>query len=118
MSGLITDFVTYSFDIGQDILSQRSQQSRKRYGQFLTPAAVARFMAKQVGPIRSGDRILDPAVGSGVLVCAVIERLIVDAKPLELWFDCYEVDPDLSQAARKSLGLAAERYYSAYSSKD
>jgi tRNA A58 N-methylase Trm61 len=48
-------------------------------------------MAWQLGRIRPGDRILDPAIGSGVLVCALIERLITDGQPLEIWLDGYEI---------------------------
>lgn len=62
------DLVTYSFDIGEQILARRSQAERKRLGQFLTPPTIARYMARQLGPFRDGDTILDPAIGSGILI--------------------------------------------------
>ena len=92
------DFVSYGLQLGESVLSGRSEMGRKRSGQFLTPEAVARFMAQQLGPIREGDRILDPAIGSGTLVCAVIERVIAEGQPIELWIDGYEVDRELCQS--------------------
>ncbi|MBE7468167.1 MAG: hypothetical protein DPW09_39900 [Anaerolineae bacterium] len=74
----IPDLVSYSLELGQRVLAGRSEASRKQSGQFFTPAPVARFMTRQLGPIRSGDRILDPAIGSGVLACAVIAQLYLD----------------------------------------
>lgn len=102
------DLVNHSFELGERVLAARSETSRKQSGQFFTPATVARFMARQVGPIRSGDRILDPAMGSGVLACAVIERVIAEGQPLELWLDGYEIDPELGQIAREVLDLATK----------
>lgn len=102
------DLVSYSLELGQHVLAGRSEAGRKQSGQFFTPAPVARFMARQLGPIRSGDRILDPAIGSGVLACAVIERVISEGRPLEIWLDGYEIDRELSQTARKVLEVAAE----------
>ena len=80
VNDIYPDLITYSLDLGQKFLTGRSEKHRKSQGQFLTPADVARFMANQLGPIRSGDRILDPAIGSGVLACAVIERLIEEGQ--------------------------------------
>jgi len=108
MTKLFSDLINYSLEIGQDILTERSEQYRKQYGQFLTPGEVARFMARQLGPIRSGDLILDPALGSGVLACAVIERVITEGYPCEFWLDSYEIDPKLYQAAQEVLDLAAK----------
>lgn len=65
-------------------------------------------MARQLGPIRSGDRILDPAIGSGVLACAVIERVVAEGQPVEIWLDGYEIDRELSQTAREVMGAAVE----------
>ncbi len=97
---------TYSFNVGQQILASRSEKQRKQNGQFLTPPEVARFMAQQLGPIKTGDRILDPAIGSGVLTCAIIDRLIAEDQPLEIWLDGYEIDSELAQIAGKVLDLA------------
>jgi adenine-specific DNA-methyltransferase len=103
------DSITYSLEVGQHILSKRTEKQRKQVGQFFTPAPVARFMAQQLGPIRPGDRILDPAVGSGVLACAIVERAIAEGSPREFWLDGYEIDPELCRTAKDVLARAAER---------
>jgi len=66
-------------------------------------------MARQIGPLQSGDRILDPAIGSGVLACAVVEQAVQSGKPLQLTIDAYEIDPELAQVAREVLAQASER---------
>lgn len=108
MASNFSDLVNYALERGERILADRSETSRKQKGQFLTPATIARFMARQLGPIRSGDRILDPAIGSGVLACALIEQAITQGQHLELWLDGFELDPVLGQAAREILLYAAE----------
>jgi adenine-specific DNA-methyltransferase len=108
MTTTLPDLINYSFEQGERILATRSEMSRKQKGQFLTPPPVARFMAQQLGSIHSGDRILDPAIGSGVLACAVIEQAIAQGQPLEFWLDGYEIDAELGQAAREALAYATE----------
>ncbi|GAB4545117.1 MAG: Eco57I restriction-modification methylase domain-containing protein [Anaerolineae bacterium] len=92
-------FTQQSLEIGQTILASRALLSRKEFGQFLTPLPLARYMAQQLGPIRTGDCLLDPAMGSGTLLCAVIERLIEANQPTEIWIDGFEVDGELLAAA-------------------
>lgn len=104
-----TDLVAYSLEAGEAVLSQRAESSRKRHGQYLTPAPVARFMARQLEPVENHARVLDPALGSGVLACAVIEQVIARGQPDELWIDGYEIDPELLTAAEVSLQRATER---------
>ncbi|MGC9395819.1 MAG: BsuBI/PstI family type II restriction endonuclease [Anaerolineae bacterium] len=106
------DLVTESFVVGERILAMRSPQKRKALGQFLTPPTIARYLARQLPPMRDGDHVLEPAIGSGVLACAVIERVMQnrgeDAPPMTLWVDGYEVDPGLAQVARANLEQARE----------
>lgn len=106
--GLYSDLITYSFEQGEHILGQRSEVHRKQLGQFFTPPEAARFMAHQLGPIKSGDRILEPAIGSGVLACAVIDYAIAQGQPLEFWLDGYEIDPELCRVVREVLKQATE----------
>ena len=102
------DFVKYSLDIGNRILKTRPEKSVKEAGQFLTPYAVACFMAHQLGPIRDGGRLLEPSIGAGTLACAVIERLIHEGNPIEFWIDGFEIDPELCKATRSALTTASE----------
>ncbi|MCB9101743.1 MAG: N-6 DNA methylase, partial [Anaerolineales bacterium] len=109
MASLFSDLLTYSLELGQEILSQRSDKERKTQGQFLTPIPVARFMAKQLGEISSSSRILEPAIGSGILVCATIEQIVTRNQPGEFWIDGYETDEELFHAAKSIVTLAQER---------
>jgi adenine-specific DNA-methyltransferase len=101
-------FTQQSLEIGQQILARRSSRSRKENGQFLTPVPLARFMAAQLGPIHTGAHLLDPAMGSGTLLCAVIERLVDEGHPLEVSIDGFELDEELFKAAQYILQNAAE----------
>jgi adenine-specific DNA-methyltransferase len=100
------DLVTYSYDQGKRILEKRQLHSLKEHGQYLTPPSVARYMAKQLGGIPSGARLLEPAVGSGVLACAVIEQLISENRPIELWLEAYDIDAELCETSRQVLTQA------------
>lgn len=103
----ILDLVAYSYEQGKRILENRKAETLKEYGQFLTPPSVARYMAKQLGQIENGASLLEPAIGSGVLVCAVIERLINEKKPLEISITAYETDKTLSDVSREILTVAS-----------
>ena len=105
---MIHSFTQQSLEIGQQILARRSSRSRKENGQFLTPVPLARFMAAQLGPIHAGTHILDPAMGSGTLLCAVIERLLAEGMPLAVSIDGFELDEELFEAARTMLQDVAE----------
>ncbi len=105
----LPDLVDFSLKMGENTLSERPEAYRKRNGQFLTPDLVGRFMARQLGPVRNGERLLDPSIGSGVLACALIERTIIEGRPIELWIDGYEIDKDLVEVAREALEKATRR---------
>lgn len=103
------DAVAFGYRLGQEILTQRSEASRKNLGQFLTPPVVARFMAQEFRPSSCSIRVLDPAMGSGVLACAVIEQAIGEGFPNDILIEGYEIDEELAAAATKALGMAARR---------
>jgi len=91
----MVDLTTASFELGLSLLKHRPADYRKAAGQFLTPPTLAYFAAEQLGTIQNGSRMLDPAIGSGILTCAVIEQLIQAGQPLEIWLESYEIDPEL-----------------------
>ena len=102
------DLVTYSYEQGKRVLERKLPEILKKHGQFLTPPTVARYMAKQMGSYKNGDVLLEPACGSGVLVCAVIERLITEKNPLEISITVYETDKELCDISREILGMASK----------
>jgi N-6 DNA Methylase len=69
----------YADQAGAPVVARKSADERKASGLYLTPVAVAEFMAAQVRAGKSEMRILDPAAGSGTLLCAVVERLALPA---------------------------------------
>lgn len=96
----------YSYRIGKQLLAQRSAESKKRAGQFLTHPLVARFMARKIGWIQEGGSVLDPAIGSGVLACAIIEEAIARGAPSELFIYGFDTDGGLCDIAIQSLERA------------
>jgi adenine-specific DNA-methyltransferase len=103
------DFVAYSYEQGQLTLEERETDTLKEHGQFLTPPAVARYMATKLGHIQNGASLLEPACGSGVLVCAVIERLISEKNPLELSVSAHETDKELAAISRQVFERASQK---------
>ena len=105
----VLDLVKFSYEQGKKVLESRNSESLKKYGQYLTPPKVAHHMAKQLGKIESGDNILEPAIGSGVLACAIISHLIEEKKPIEIWLTAYEIDQELCEISRKVLDTACQQ---------
>ena len=103
------DIVAFSFDLGNSVLAQQTAAQRKELGQFLTPPVVARYMAKQIGHLPEKCRILEPAIGSGVLACAMIEQAVIQQHPKQLLIEGYEIDRTLYEAAGTAL-VAATAY--------
>ena len=91
------------------------KKERKKYGQFFTSKETARFMAQlyNIPDNKSKVSILDAGAGSGILACALLERLekMVSVQTIEL--TCYENDDNI-------LGLLKENLYTcqANSKKD
>ncbi|GER80508.1 MAG: N-6 DNA methylase [Anaerolineales bacterium] len=105
----VADLVAYSYEQGKRILEKRESATLKEHGQFLTPPAVARYMAKKLGQIQNGASLLEPACGSGVLVCALIEQLIAKKSPLEISIIAYETDKELAELSSQVLELACQK---------
>lgn len=68
-------------------LASRSRErvDQKRLGQFITPAPIARLMARHAVAGRDWGgrsvRLLDPAAGSGVLAAALVEAALASSAP-------------------------------------
>ena len=105
----ISDLAAYSYEQGKRVLEKREIERLKEHGQFLTPPVVARYMANQLGQIQNGASLLEPAIGSGVLACAVIERLIAENRPLEVSITAYETDKELCEVSREVLEIASRK---------
>jgi len=98
--------------IGCLYAGSRDDSHRKSHGLYLTPPVVATFMAGMI-PQRETMRLLDPAAGAGVLLCAVIEAMAgLDSPPRKVEIVAYEIDQALAehlQAVLDYLALWAEK---------
>ncbi len=85
---------TYYADVtGAAYVAPINLAQRKSHGLYLTPSTIAAFMAKQIVAGGSTVRILDPAAGAGVLLCAAVEELASRAiAPRRIELVAYEVD--------------------------
>jgi adenine-specific DNA-methyltransferase len=85
--------------LGAGIVARKTSAERKAGGLYLTPVEVADFISGQASTGASKMRILDPAAGSGTLLCAVVERLaIAEPRVQKMELTAYETDPDLQEA--------------------
>lgn len=69
--------LTKTLDVVRKSLNNNiCRHERSRFGQFLTPAEIARFMASLFDQQRDHVRILDAGAGAGVLFAACIEAFL------------------------------------------
>ena len=87
-------------------ISQMPKEQRKRYGQFFTSMATARFMASLLTLDSDADAVnaLDAGAGSGILSAALAERmdtLLRHGQTLRIV--CYENDENILPLLRENL---------------
>ena len=101
----MTTFLTDSTDITRIYFSSRLDlKQRRELGQFLTPAPVARFIAKQFDNLSGCIKLLDPGAGVGALTAAFVERLLVNPNQVESCFiTAYEVEPTFLPSLKQCL---------------
>jgi len=90
--------LSHTLDQVRRTVNGRTQRAeRSDIGQFLTPAAIARFMASMFAQNRLDHiRILDAGAGAGVLFSAYVERLVSEGRrPLSIEVVAYENDGDI-----------------------
>lgn len=88
-------FLTDSADITRIHFSSRlNLKQRSELGQFLTPAPVARFMARQFTHLSGHISLLDPGAGVGSLTAAFVEQLLTNPSEVRsCLLTAYEVEP-------------------------
>ena len=95
----------YAERVGRWYAASVSAEHKKRLGQYMTSADVARFMASLWDiPALAVLRILDPGAGAGILSCAICERLAASPqKTAMLELVAYETDDELADCLIRSL---------------
>lgn len=95
--------------VGEWYAGRQTARLRKAHGLYLTPVAVADFMAQRLDVSRMCLRLLDPAAGAGVLCCAAVEALVRrKPRPAGIELVAYEVDEGLAEPLRIVLGRLAD----------
>ncbi|BBC26039.1 BsuBI/PstI family type II restriction endonuclease [Pseudanabaena sp. ABRG5-3] len=99
------NFLTESTDINRIHLSlEIDTEKRSQLGQFLTPAPIARFMARQFNNLSGHISLLDAGAGVGALSAAFVEQLLVSTNPIESCFiTAYEIEPSLIPCLKQRL---------------
>jgi adenine-specific DNA-methyltransferase len=72
---------------------------RKALGQYPTPRAIYELATQQL-QLQGGERVVDPAVGTGELLLAVLE------KQKDLQLVGFDIDPDILEVSRQQLAFA------------
>ena len=94
----------YADRVGSWYSKRKSVEHRKGEGLYLTPVAVADFMAGLVHAKRHVIRIIDPAAGAGILLCAAVEAVIRHAgKATHIELIAYETDSELISPLQRVL---------------
>lgn len=98
--------VDYAETLGEAYLSFAKRIHRKNGGHYMTPAAIARFMADCSFHTGPQMRVLDPGSGTGILSAAVCEAGASGKTIKSLHIDAYETDPSLAGLTRLVLAFS------------
>jgi adenine-specific DNA-methyltransferase len=81
-------------------------ETKSAFGQYMTPATVASFMASLFPtPSNQNIRLLDPGAGVGSLTSAFVEHLCKDKTGYCVDVDAYEIDSVMREYLEKNLDL-------------
>jgi adenine-specific DNA-methyltransferase len=90
-----------------DASSSLDPKRRSKFGQYMTPVALARFLASLFDPVKDDVYLLDPGAGVGSLTAAFIERICsAPIKPRTANFVCYEIEPLMIKYLQSTLNSA------------
>lgn len=86
------------------------KKARKKYGQFFTSKETAQFMANMcdISEDKETLKILDPGAGSGILSCALLERLSSMGAIQNIELTCYENDENVLGLLKENLQYCKE----------
>lgn len=98
----------YAEILGGQFISEKKKSDLSELGQYFTPGIIAKLMAgsfvKDFIFQSSTVRILDPGAGSGILCCALVEKIAEwDYPPKHIELLTYEIDKDLVPVLKRSL---------------
>ncbi len=81
-------------------------ETKSAFGQYMTPAAIASFMASLFpAPSTQNIRLLDPGAGVGSLTSAFVEHICMSHIGCHIDVDAYEIDSVMRSYLEKNLAL-------------
>ncbi len=92
-------------ELTNQYIEDMPKKERKKYGQFFTSMETARFMAGLYNIPQNMNKlsVLDAGAGSGILSCALIERLEKIEYLQEIELTCYENDNNVLPLLQNNL---------------
>lgn len=84
-------------------------ERRSEFGQFLTPAPVAKFMATLAHAGKDTVRVLDAGAGVGALTAALVAELGArERPPKRIEVSAFELDPEMAEGLRETLAMCED----------
>ena len=87
------------------------KKERKKYGQFFTSMETAQYMASLfvIPEDQESISILDAGAGSGILSCAIVERLEKEENIKGIELTCYETDKNVLPLLKENLSFLQKK---------
>ena len=100
----------YIIERTNSYIDSMPKKERKKYGQFFTSKETAHFMAGlyDIPDNKPKVSILDAGAGSGILSCALIERLEQMASVQTIELTCYENDDNILGLLKENMQTCQE----------
>jgi adenine-specific DNA-methyltransferase len=97
----------YAVRLAAQYAAEAIDSERRDFGQFFTPLAVARMMARlAIPPDAESLRILEPGAGNAILTSALCEVLPASVRRIHI--DAFEIHPILAGLCSDALGNASQ----------
>ncbi|WP_410986574.1 Eco57I restriction-modification methylase domain-containing protein [Bacillus cereus] len=90
-----TNNLDFAEKLSIQVNNTSNRKEKKKKGQFFTSSAVANLMASMVNFNKSKIRVLDPGSGTGILIAALVDRIIKEDIKVHLIVDLYENDKEV-----------------------
>ncbi|NET02091.1 MAG: N-6 DNA methylase [Sphaerospermopsis sp. SIO1G1] len=101
---MISDLTSFTNINRLNLLSNLNLKGRSELGQFLTPATVSIFMARQFNNLSGHISLLDPGAGVGILTAAFVERLLSNPNQIQsCLLTAYEIESTFVSSLEKCL---------------
>lgn len=88
-----------------DYIDSMPKSIRKKYGQFFTNTNTAKYMSSlfDLNNINDTISVLDPGAGTGILSCALLERIDKETNVKKVKLVCYENDKNVLSVLEQNL---------------